>query len=445
MNVLILNDNSAHCNWGAQATPPALRAVVQHGVSDCTMQWLSHRWLATSSYRRLKTFFGGGTVRASRRRVLRSIVHRCSKPISFYPEVADDFEGFADLWQAREAGPVAREFIERADIADVIVYNGENSIYRNTPEGCHGIFLLWLTKTRLKKPCCIVNHTCHQNDVRPIMTGMIRKTYPLLDLVAIREPASQANLHALGIRNAELFPDVVFGLEVDCLLNSGVAVWRHKHNLSEQGYFCLSASGLPMSMPRKNDEGEVVRLVRELKEALGMQAVLVAKDPWCLPLAEVAQRTDSLYFGPDHAYQDLWPLFEGAACLVTGHYHYAIFSAMVGCPFVPLSVNNHKMRGLCEHLEWQRTEPSDATWLASCRGEIIEEAQRVQKDREKLSAKLLEKSTDFRKRALSLGKRIAETVKRLAVGSISQLASQEQSTRTRAEGALINHEYSTNR
>jgi polysaccharide pyruvyl transferase WcaK-like protein len=165
-------------------------------------------------------------------------------------------------------------------------------------------------------------------------------------------------------------------------------------------------------MPRGEWDGEITALVRELKKATGLQAVLPAKDSWCLPLEEVARRTDSIFFGPEHEFHDLWPLFESASFLVTGHYHYAIFASMVGCPFVPLTVNNHKMRGVCEHLEWERTEPFDATWLASCREAIVSEAVRVQKDRSRLSGKLLEKAPLMREAAIGLGARIRDSRKK---------------------------------
>jgi hypothetical protein len=168
-------------------------------------------------------------------------------------------------------------------------------------------------------------------------------------------------------------------------------------------------------MPRGRWDGEVTQLVRSLK-ASGLQAVLVAKDPWCLPLEEVARRTGSLFFGPDHEYGDLWPLFEGASFLVSGHYHYVIFAAMVGCPFVPLSVNNHKMKGVCEHLGWRRSEPFDATLLRLCRDEIVGEALELARDRPRLSSQLREKSARLQGEARGLGTRVAE----VARGSVNR-------------------------
>jgi len=409
VQILLINDNSAHLNWGAQASPPSLTKVLKETMPGSTIDALPHAWL-TRMYRRMSTPLGGRLIQAGRWRGVGPILHRCSVPVKFFPEVADDFEFWADQWMSGRGGPQGQEFLGLAERADVIVYNGENSIYRNTDEGCHGIFLLWLAKTRLRKPSCIVNHTCHLDDVRPIMSGMVKLVYPVLDLVAVREPCSLANLQSLGIKNAELFPDVVFSQDRSGYPSSGFEEWRRQQDLDRLEYFCLSASGLPVSVPIGRWEGEVTALVRELR-SLGLQAVLVAKDPWCQFLADVAERTGSLYFGPEHEFQDLWPLFEGASFLVTGHYHYVIFGAMVGCPFVPLSANNHKMRGVCEHLGWHRTVPFDVTFLRSCRAEIVDEARRLRADRPRLSANLLQRAAVLRDEARRLGARVAEVAR----------------------------------
>jgi hypothetical protein len=405
MNIVLINDNSAHLNWGAQASPPSLVKILQEAMPGCSIRTLPHEWLRRS-YRQLRPWMGGTAFRPSRRRIIRVALEYCSKPAQFFPDVADDFDYRADEWLAGRGGPQGAEFLELAQAADVVVYNGENSIYLNTPEGCHGIFLLWLSKTRLGKPSGIVNHTAHLNDVRPIMTGMARLVFPVLDVVAVREPCSLRDLQSLGIRNAKCYPDVVFSLQPADFSRQRTDQWRRRHGLDDQSYFCLSASGLPMSMPRGAWDGEITAMVRDLK-ASGLQAVLVAKDPWCLPLAGVARRTDSLFFGPEHEYHDLWPLFEGASFLVSGHYHYVIFASMAGCPFVPLTVNNHKMKGVCELLGWERTEPFDATLLRECRTAIVAEAGRLRDQRSDLSARLLEKSAALREQAFGLGVRIA--------------------------------------
>ena len=407
MKILLINDNSAHPNWGAQATPFALKRILQRSLPGVEIVALSWDWLRLR-YRRLrvplmrKMLWREGSWRA-----LRPLLVRVSKVTDFFPPVADDFEAYADEWLADRGGPQAVEFMELARGADVVLYNGENSIYRNTEEGCHGLFLLWLAKTRLGRPSCIVNHTVNLNEVRPIMNGMVQLVDPVLDLVATREPCSLRNLQELGVRNAVLFPDAVFAEDQTEVGLDAFERWRSKVGLDDQSYFCFSGSGLPVSAPGPERDGAAGELVRAIQK-LGLRPVLVARDPHCLFLEEVARRVGGVYFGPDHEFAELWPLFRGAGFLVTGHFHYVIFGAMVGCPVVPLSTNNHKMRGVCELLRWHRTEPFDITWLRSCGSDIVAEAARILGDRENLSAHLLERAAVLRSEAQGLGERVAE-------------------------------------
>jgi len=410
MNILFLNDNSAHVNWGAQATPPSLIKILREAMPECQIKALSHKWLARRYQYKLHPLFSGRIIREPLCcRVFRSILLRSSKLFEFYPEIVDDFDFYCDKWISDQSGPHAKEFLDLAKNADLVIYNGENSIYRNTPEGCHGIFLLYLAKTRLRKTACIVNHTAHLNDVRPILAGMAQKVYPILDLVAVREKASLENLNQMHIGNVRLFPDVAFSQVPEDYSEDTVKIWLKQNGLQNQSYFCVSASGLPVSMPNGSYDGQMTELVKKLKET-GLQAVLVAKDPWCLPLEEVAKRTNSLFFGPNHEFYDLWPLFKNASFLVTGHYHYAIFATMMGCPFVPLSVNNHKMKGFCSMLEWHLVNPFDVTYLSSCTSNIFREVQYLLDNRVERSEFLFAQSRKFNRQTFELGTLVQQAV-----------------------------------
>ncbi|HQN09982.1 MAG TPA: hypothetical protein PK569_20635, partial [Thermoanaerobaculia bacterium] len=152
------------------------------------------------------------------------------------------------------------------------------------------------------------------------------------------------------------------------------------------------------SEPRGRWDGRFAELVRGLRSA-GGRPVLVAKDPDCLYLEEVAKRTGGIFFGPSHTFHELWPLFRGATFVVSGHYHYVIIAALTGCPFIPLSANNRKMKGVCTHLEWPRTEPFDITDLGSCEKQIKIEAGALARDRSALSAKLRLRSEQLTREA----------------------------------------------
>jgi hypothetical protein len=407
VRILLVNDNSAHPNWGAQATPYSLIRILKSSIRNVEIDALSWDWLRRTWWCLSRPLPSGRFIRPEQFGTFWPIVRRLSHPVEFYPAIADDFDALADAWMAGDGGPDGAEFISRARAADVVIYSGENSIYRNTMEGCHGLFLLWLAKTRLGKSSCLVNHTADLNEVRAIMNGMVQLVDPVLDLVAAREPRSLRNLHSFGISSAVLYPDVVFAEDPRDHAEFTVDRWLSGVGLGDAPYFCLSASGLPMSAPRAAWVGAVGELVDSLK-ALGLYPVLVGRDPHCQFLADVARRTGGAFFGPEHQFAELWPLFTGARLSVTGHFHYIIIGSSVGCPFIPLSNNNHKISGVCEMLEWHRTEPFDATWLASCRDEIVAEAKRIIESRDELSSKLLARSAVLREQARALGDRVRD-------------------------------------
>ena len=396
-SLLLINDNSAHQNWGAQATAFALKRLFEREFVGYQLQWLPWEWLRRT-YRRVPGFGGRLVLDVSRVRRSRSVVNVLTRDTEFFPSVADDFEYFGREWLAGRGGPFASDFTPKATRAAAVVYNAENSIYFNTLEGCRGIFLLWYAKAVLKRPAFVINQTADLTTVWPIMNAMVQRTYPLLDGVTAREVRSLGTLRALGITQADFVPDVVFSLDPADFARHRVEEWLRERELDRRPYFCLSTSGLPVSWPRPGDEGGVALLVRQLRN-LGLEGVLLAKDGHCQPLRGVAALTGSHFFGPENEFSDLWPLLERAAVLVTGHFHYAIFAAMAGCPFVPLTTNNHKMNGLCEALGLTSDGPYNATDLTASAGMILRDTKRLWEERAPRSSLLRTRAQDFREAA----------------------------------------------
>jgi len=415
VKVLLLNDNSAHPNWGAQATPFALQAILKEKIPDCEIRPVTWDWIRMDR-------------RVPRQRVLRHLevrldaiphasflVAKLTRPKEIYPKVRDDFGWFADQWAAGRMGKVAGQFLELARWSDVVVYNGENNLYRNTLEGCRAIFLMYLVKTRLGKPACAVNHTVHVTGVRPIMKAMIQTVSPLLDLVSSREVRSYRALRELGVSEARSGADVVFALSETDEARERVDRWLEEKGLAGRSYVCLSASGLPVSRPSAEYDGAMVGLARRLGDQLDMPVVMLARDPSCQFMEEVARRTGFPYFGPEHHFSELWPLLRQASVTVTGHYHYIIIAAIGGCPFVPLSANNHKMQGVCEQLEWPRTEPYDVTWLQPVIEDICSEAKALVRSGPSTREKLRGRAAELAGLALSTGDWVRQAVEATGV------------------------------
>lgn len=412
--ILLVNDNSDQNNWGAQATPYAIKEMLRDYIPGVSITTLSYSWLGRR-FRQVQLPFN--TIWTSELRNGHSItslvagaaLKTVSRNHETFPEIVDDWDWFADEWLGRSTHPVAPEFLAAARAADVVIHNGENGLYKNSLTGSRSLFLLWLAKTRLGKPSCEINATAHLTTTRPVMQGMIARLFPKLDVITAREPYSARNLQALGVERVHSVPDVVFYLKDVNRDESKVREWQRASGLNGAPYFCLSAGSLPMSRPRPNAAGAVAQLVTRLKSIVP-NAVLIAKDEHCLFLKDVARETGSTFFGPDHTFHELWPLLQGASFLVSGHYHYAIMGAMVGCPFIPLSTNNHKMEGACELLRWP-IKTYDSTALGSCIEAIAADAARLCRERDTLAHALIEQSSRLRSEAAANATLIKDTIR----------------------------------
>lgn len=411
--LLLLADNSDQNNWGAQATPYAIRRILKGVDPDLEIDALAYGWLTQRERVIDRGPVRGRVFRQPKNSLLSWLTSPLSDVAQFFPQMADEFEHYGNEWSFGRGGRMASEFEDALSRCDAVVYNAENGMYRNSPAGTRSLFLLWYAKNRLGKPSGVINQTAVMSHMPvPLMPGMVRLVYPMLDLVLAREPASWRDLCEFGISNARLVPDVVFYCDQTDFDEAPVAAWKALAGLKPQEYFCFGASSLPMDKPRKNDEGAVAALVAQLKRATGWQCVLLAKDSHCQFLKEVASLTGSVFFGPEHSFKELWPLFRDASFLVSGHFHYIIMGAMVGCPYIPLSTNNHKTDGVNEHLQWHRRHCFDATALRFCSTEIVAEAELLVAGRDRLSAHLLRRTGELRIEAAETGAAVSALTRR---------------------------------
>ena len=136
------------------------------------------------------------------------------QPKASFPALADQFETVADDWLNGGGGPARRGIPGSvSDAVDVVVLNGEGSLYRDNLERHSGALPGLAAKERLGIPTVFVNGMVHLTDVMPILPAMVRKTFRVLDAVAVRESCSLRNLeqYAPG-RPARLIPDSAFAI-----------------------------------------------------------------------------------------------------------------------------------------------------------------------------------------------------------------------------------------
>jgi polysaccharide pyruvyl transferase WcaK-like protein len=308
------------------------------------------------------------------------------QPRATFPKVADQFEAFADDWLAGRGGPGAREFLRRLERADLVVLNGEGSIYRTNLSAIRELFLAWLAKERLGIPTVFVNGTLHLTGVLPVLPAMVRKTFPLLDAVTVREPRSLGNLadHAPGVP-AQLFPDSAFAVTA-AEARETPAVRSVRDRIGGEPYFCFDPGTMPMDDADRPDSA--LQLLLSTLRELAPRAVLVSSAPADGYVARTAHETGSVYVDELLDYREWMALVRDAQFLVSGRYHNVILAAIMGCPSIALGSTTHKVHGACDMLDGVVGAPYDGTHLIPELASIRDQAQAYVASREAVATRL---------------------------------------------------------
>lgn len=384
--IVLLNDCRDQINYGANALVDGLIAIVGGSVPSATILPIPSHWL-------IDTAFGFGAF-------ANNGAGMC-QPAATYPAVADQFESVADEWMNGNGGPGAASFLNRLDGADLVVLNGEGSIYRANLSAIRELFLAWLAKERLGIPTVFVNGSLHLTDVMPVLPAMVRKTFPRLDAVAVREPYSLRNLaeHA-PVADARMFPDSAFALTADAARQTA-AVDAVREQIGDSPYFCFDPGTMPMD-DRESATSALHQLIATLKR-VAPQAVFVESAPADRYIERIASQTDSVYVDALVDYREWMALVSGAEFLVTGRYHNVILAAIVGCPAIALGSTTHKVHGACELLDGLVGSPYDGTHLLPRLDDISEQAGSYVERRHDLADRLIDVCSRRRSEALQLG------------------------------------------
>lgn len=382
----LINDCRDQPNFGASALIDGLIVVIARCVTNVTMLPVPSHWLLDKSQWRA-TFEEGG-------RGLR-------QPEAKFPELADQFETIANRWSDGTGGPGATDFIDRFVDSDLVVLNGEGSIYRTNQSAIRELFLAWYSKERLGIPTVFVNGMIHLTDVLPVLPAMVRKTFATLDAIALREPYSLRNLRQFAPElNARVFPDSAFVFGPDHA-RSTQAVQAVRSEIGGAPYFCFDPGPMPIDHGYPRESG-LYDMISALKHVVA-RAIFVSTGPADRFIKRVAEETDSLYVDSITDYREYMALVDGAQFIVTGRYHNPILAAIVGCPSISLASTSHKVHGACEMLDNVVGIPYDGTHLRPQLGAIRQQATSYVENRTEVRDRLNEVCERRRVEVLEMG------------------------------------------
>ena len=391
--IVLLNDCRDQISVGSNALADGLIEILSRAMPTATIRPIPSHWLVERSA--FDSFVEGGV--------------GLRQPRATFPALADQFETIADDWLSGRGGRDAHEYLERFEGADLVVLNGEGSLYRTNQSAIRELYLAWLCKVRLGIPTVYLNGGLHLTGVMPILPAMVRKTFRALDAVAIREPFSWRNLQEyVPDVHAHLVPDAAFILTPeDARESDAVRVVRER--IGGSPYFCFDPGAMPMDA-RGGERSALYQMIVALKRVTP-RAVFVSHSPPDDYIAEIAQLTDSIYVDTVREYRELMALVSGAEFQVTGRHHNVILAAIMGCPSIAFGGSTHKVHGACEWLEGLVREPFDGTDLRSQIEAIEDQARAYVTDRDGLREQLLKVSGHRRSEALQLGQLAAEALR----------------------------------
>lgn len=381
--VFFVNDTTTSSNWGCRGTTRALRSMVENTGAEISETLYLERMddprrlaecvVSRESFpARLSKFaFQQLGTEAKALTLLRAL------PFTNRRDAYKRYESLTGRWDTLpvefEEYPAAAEAVERGELfaaeraaiekSDVVLINGEGSVYDRQRKGRMMFFLAYLATQHLDTPCVLVNHTADVHD--PVVREIAENVYPMLDDVVFREPYSARACAAF------LPEDVDRYLGADAAFTYRPVVDRERwaEVVGREGFFdvypdsargfdptepyvCVGGSSIfnRPDRPAYDPEPAYEALCGRLEERVA-PVVLTAS---CTSDAELfrplAEREGYPLIGPHTPVRQAIDVLGQAEAYVSGRWHPSIYALTGGTPIVTLTANTYKTAGLVDQV-----------------------------------------------------------------------------------------------
>jgi hypothetical protein len=317
--ILLVNDTTDDNNLGCKATTNALYELIEE---------------------RLPNFEVMGAIK---------LFHTERPEIAPYiPTNPDELDMFCSNWLKDMQNGVISYEMDKLKRCDVVLVNGEGSIYKDVLKCRYQLFICYLAKKYLNKKVYIVNHTA---DIS-LIHDMAVRVYSLLDGIVAREPYSKAHLESFGIKNITLAPDAVFKYDIP---NTEKLSGRLPVGFDINKKFMI-IGGTSLNNPLyeqwfgKWSLEDFYKMILSIRDLTGIQVLLsdVGGDDFLRNL----DKAQDIFYGK-FSYTDYMILCTKALVHLSGRHHGSCLAAISGCPLLGLTANTHKMEGDFELLGWK--------------------------------------------------------------------------------------------
>lgn len=326
MRISIINWTGDRKNWGCQATSFGLLADIKDALEG--REFVPHF-----------VPLGGKTApdRVVKRLFWNFLWRYLGEPV--HSKSANRL--FARLTRWIYAGHMSE--LERAD---AVLFMAEGTMTgQGFFESVRLLMLPYYVSTQMGKPVISLNQTIFTK--RDEFVHLLQSTYRTFHSIDVREPASLAYAHKIGLTGADLFPDSAFRTRA-----SGAEIAKLLDPAPTADILCITASGGYPGSYKHPYAREAARICREH----GIQPVGLFWQPGAMEaLRELCKEEGGLppvFPKAGIPYTDVSEILSKSVAVVGGRYHTAIQAAAVHTPFVATRSGSHKTAGLLQMLDY---------------------------------------------------------------------------------------------
>lgn len=414
--ILLVGDLRTAYNYGAIATTESLLDLIDVKIPNAEVKLIDHRsfrgttpengWPAANYEEALK--------KDGKKKVLKEFLIKFSKKIGVYhflkrvygifkssattdnvPTRYDYYELFAKKILNDETWKYEKRLIEWADI---VLVNSEGNIVNGTGVdgkyrvgGRYVLFMEYLSKIIMKKPCYVINHTVDpkNRDIKKI----IENVYPHLDGVYVREKKSYQILQSWGITNMQYVPD---------------ALWSHDFSKDpkvqkpkclkdfdfDKPYICIGdSSGIQnaYSHVKWDIVEQYTVMINELKKICPNIIFIDGYKGYNKNINDVILKNNIATVNLRTCnYHELYYVLERAEIFISGRWHASIISLLAHTPILLWGSDSHKTEALYDEIDYPY-EFFDVAALPLNIDRIVNEAKKIMQDKHDIQWELVEK------------------------------------------------------
>lgn len=422
LKIFFISDNRDNPNWGCRATSQELINIVDKYVgTEYQMKVVGasdiHNY---RPYYHLKNMgFLDGMIHklANHRRSTNKIVFFAQSvfnifysiigpPIFFADSVPRNFSDMKHLAKLVSKRKILKKELDMIEWADLVICNGEGSVYGDERKGKYNLFLLYVAKKLFGKQTFMINHMFDPKSSDLI--DISKEIYPSIDFIAFRDEVSLKKYNELDLEKRAVFiPDAAFnyGPSPDSIVQHILGnpqyidtFWGGNNNWSGfkkpfvvlGGSSRLTKGGLPKGYSSKRSFLKLVEKIREI----GVSVVLSQPCEGDTFMKKVALIAEAPLISIETPTQLAIDFVSGASCYISGRYHPMILSLVSGTPTIAMTSNSHKTKSLHDIVGLEDEPYFEIEHLEEQVGQIVERLKKIiaeeESYRDRISKKVVE-------------------------------------------------------